>query len=345
MAEVRSYVLRMEASLARDRGLDTIDIPYTDIGPIFSFLDAPRKRDFPMRYRDVGTSSSDKLLYYSYFYGLNAVADVAKETGDWVRAAELYQWFIQYNDENLNGTPTRSYEVMRHALHCYRALIEICLMHGEPDEADPLLDSKSTSSKLTLKANQSCVVDVTGYPASSGVKSTVVCRWVPAEPMALPASATWDYYESAVDRRSAVIDAYDVELNPFYLLPIRHTIQCLATEQSEIVDVCVSASAPIRIEFYNEETSNQQARFSKESAPLAARQAELKDGHGLSLTATFSLSLFVLARPCSSQLCLCSAATHARNGSSVCGRNDLNRFEARWLGSSVGKFFCRRKSS
>lgn len=134
-AEARSYILRLEKSLCEHMGMDTQCTDYRDLGPLFSFMEEARKREFPIRNKDLPGRSGDSYIYYPYIYGIGYAADAAMASGDWVRAAELYAWFIAYTDAYMEVDDTMRSEITQHTLGCAQSLAQICLMHGYPEEA------------------------------------------------------------------------------------------------------------------------------------------------------------------------------------------------------------------
>ena len=137
LAKAREYALRLEKHLRTKRNMDTTCESYPDSGPIFSFLPDARKRAFPYFRRDLFPTDkkSTAPIYYPYIYGLNYIADVALDSGDWIRAAELSQWFIQYTDQYLHGKNRRPFEVVRESFSAVNRQAEIAIMHEYPEDA------------------------------------------------------------------------------------------------------------------------------------------------------------------------------------------------------------------
>ncbi|MDH3981619.1 MAG: hypothetical protein OES84_01820, partial [Kiritimatiellaceae bacterium] len=116
------------------------------------------------------------------------------------------------------------------------------------------LPSTQKEESLSVPAGAYCIVDLTGIPESSGKESVIQCEWIPDETDRQQTAATWIYSTALNDTRTAVIDVHAICENPFYLIPIHHMIQRVATGATETVDFTVEASAPMRIEIYNAET-------------------------------------------------------------------------------------------
>ena len=139
-AQARAIILQVEESQCKHRNMDTSCTAYKDLGPIFSFMPDARKRAFPIYYQDLQPESNDRstkphFIYYPYIYGIGYAAISALESGDWVRAAELNQWFIRYTDEYMKGDNHMKHEVCKCSVDATRRLAQICLMHGHPEEA------------------------------------------------------------------------------------------------------------------------------------------------------------------------------------------------------------------
>lgn len=107
---------------------------------------------------------------------------------------------------------------------------------------------------MTLTANSCRIIDITGIPETGGNLSTVYCTWIPLDSGQDQIKASWNFYESTSEKRTAVIDAHEMTQNPFYLIPIRHMIQQVSSENQMEIDVSIQASQPMRIEIYNERT-------------------------------------------------------------------------------------------
>ncbi len=136
ITEAREVNLIQQNSLRVHERLDTANRPYKDLGPLYDFLPAARKREFPIMYKDVFPETPPGIFIdYPRMYAVQYTAFAVLDTGDWVRAAELHRWFTDYTAKySITGKP-RGEEVVRNALHCYGALASICLMHGHPEAA------------------------------------------------------------------------------------------------------------------------------------------------------------------------------------------------------------------
>ena len=164
ITDARELAARQQASLARFARIDTVNRPYKDLGPLFSFLPDARKRDFPMRETDVDpdAKSGDRLLDYPRMYAVNEGATAALDVGDWVRAAELYRWFADYATAYCKHSTPRTHEVTRHSLTSYGNLAAICSWHGFPADAEA-----SYEEFIAL-------VSQDGYPVEDGVISNAI---------------------------------------------------------------------------------------------------------------------------------------------------------------------------
>ncbi|RKX47092.1 MAG: hypothetical protein DRP64_01980 [Verrucomicrobia bacterium] len=119
-------------------------------------------------------------------------------------------------------------------------------------QASPTFPTVSMSRPLKLQAGESCIIDITGLPTESGTGGTVRCSWMNGSK--LISEGVWEYRSEETQKRTAVIDAHELRRNPFYLVPINHTIQRQESHAAEAVDFTVSASSPMRIEAYNGST-------------------------------------------------------------------------------------------
>jgi len=139
-ARVREYGLKIEDSLMTERKFDLSGASYPDKGPIFTFLDDARDRDYPIFMHDLNLTSGDQnqedLIFYPNIYALNYVADMAICSGDWIKAAELSAWSIRYTDEYMKGDRYMRGEIGRVASYdAYKRLANLALLHGYPEEA------------------------------------------------------------------------------------------------------------------------------------------------------------------------------------------------------------------
>jgi hypothetical protein len=107
---------------------------------------------------------------------------------------------------------------------------------------------------VTLSAGAYCIIDLAGAPLGTGAEAKVMLSWFPAGSSNSSASASWIYHAGETIPRAAVIDAHELHQNPFYLLPIYHTLQRPATNKTDTVDVVVKASEAVRIELYDAQT-------------------------------------------------------------------------------------------
>lgn len=119
-------------------------------------------------------------------------------------------------------------------------------------QASPAFPAVLLTRPLELQAGESCVIDITGLPSDNGTGGTVHCSWMNGS--ILISESIWEYRSEKTSKRTAVIDAHELRSNPFYLVPINHTIQRKESRQAEAVDFTVSASSPMRIEAYNATT-------------------------------------------------------------------------------------------
>ncbi|MBN2685936.1 MAG: hypothetical protein JXR40_11705 [Pontiellaceae bacterium] len=148
-AKASEYILRVEKSLMNDQHFDLTGNSYEDRGPVFSFLDEARNRDFPIFEHDVAPLFEDDgdqdnlrdFFYYPTMYGINYVAETAFRSGDWVKAAELCAWCIQYSDEYVIDQSNMTGEVYHMgSFEGRRILADIALFHQYPDEAVRFLE-------------------------------------------------------------------------------------------------------------------------------------------------------------------------------------------------------------
>lgn len=137
-AQARAIILQVEESQRKHRNMDTECTIYKDLGPLFSFMPTARKRAFPIYQSDLSNrlkSNNPHIIYYPLLYGIRYAATAAQDTGDWVRAAELNDWYLRYTDEYMKGNRPMRGEVCGVSLEVTKKLAEICLMHGHPEEA------------------------------------------------------------------------------------------------------------------------------------------------------------------------------------------------------------------
>jgi len=147
LADMRKWTRLLERNLEAQHGLDLSGKSYPDLGPIFSFLPDARQRAFPTRYqhlkKDPFPNRAAKCLDSFYLYAVCSVADSYLAEGDWVRATELNQWFIDYTRECIKTPEQVPYpsEVVSFSLRCSMSLAEICGLHGHPGEGVKVLDN------------------------------------------------------------------------------------------------------------------------------------------------------------------------------------------------------------
>jgi len=142
IAEMQAWARQLESDLESQRGMDLECASYPDRGPIFSFMPQARKHDVPMKHRDfpkkIYSCQCKSYVYYTYIYGLRDVANASLSKGDWVRSAELYQWFLDYADETLLEENRKSLtfpsEMVHEAAMVTQNMADICALHGHPEE-------------------------------------------------------------------------------------------------------------------------------------------------------------------------------------------------------------------
>jgi hypothetical protein len=144
-AQARSMIAKVEESQRKYRHLDNGCTSYPDLGPLFSFLPGVRKRNYPLFRKDAPTdtiylNTDPNLIYYPYIYGIGYAARAALDTGDWIRAAELNDWFVNYVIEAIKAKHEMRHEICRCGLDALERQTRICLMHGHPEEAIRLYD-------------------------------------------------------------------------------------------------------------------------------------------------------------------------------------------------------------
>jgi tetratricopeptide (TPR) repeat protein len=146
LADMRKWTRKLERSLEAQQGLDVSCKRYPDSGPLFSFLPDARKRVFPTRNRHLDSKiprgPADRCINSYIMYALCAVSDSALYEGDWVRATELNQWYIEYARDGITTPEQLSFpsEVVSFALLRALKLTAICRMHGHPGEGVKVLD-------------------------------------------------------------------------------------------------------------------------------------------------------------------------------------------------------------
>jgi hypothetical protein len=147
-ASARADSLRMAEYLREQKGMDTISPEkYEDTGTILNFSPLPRNRNFPIYEHQLPshlqspiTNTKIDFIEYSYLFSLNKVADSALSVGDWIKAAELSAWGINYTDEYMRKNRIHG-DVGRYVGYAsYNRLAELSLLHGYPEEAARLLE-------------------------------------------------------------------------------------------------------------------------------------------------------------------------------------------------------------
>ncbi len=117
--------------------------------------------------------------------------------------------------------------------------------------ASPAFATVQLENTLNLEPGASCIIDILGSPLENGEGAGVSCQWVPTGQEQTGITGTWEYESADNSKRTAVIDAHELQENPFYLIPIHHMLQRTDTEGSAIVDYTIEASSPMRIESYD----------------------------------------------------------------------------------------------
>ena len=142
-----SYVMIIEDNLERNLGFDMSRTSYKEVGTLFSFLPEARKRDYPIFNHTLDNFDIDEneslrdFIYYPNIYGIRTVAKNAKKSGDWITAAELSDWMIQYCDEYMIDQSNMKEEICDETGYAGRkTLSEIALLHGYPDESARFLE-------------------------------------------------------------------------------------------------------------------------------------------------------------------------------------------------------------
>ncbi len=161
LAEARAETRPLEFTLSEDLGFDLTCESYSDNGPLFEFLPEVRARAYPIMRNDnpeygANASGCSTFVYYCYMYGLQYSSNAALDAGDWKRAAELADWFLQYNDAFALSQERMRGEVCRHALYATDTLADICLIHGYPADAAEWYETflgKMDSGQYTASTN------------------------------------------------------------------------------------------------------------------------------------------------------------------------------------------------
>lgn len=117
--------------------------------------------------------------------------------------------------------------------------------------ASPVFESARLTQSIQLESGTACIIDITGLPLEDGTGAEVLCQWVPEEPQASGVTGSWSYQAAETEKRTAVIDAHQLQNNPFYLIPIHHMVQRIDATDQQIVNYAVEASSPMRIESYD----------------------------------------------------------------------------------------------
>ncbi|MDF7799487.1 hypothetical protein P4C99_08425 [Pontiellaceae bacterium B1224] len=117
--------------------------------------------------------------------------------------------------------------------------------------ASPTFETVQLSKDYILEAGASCIIDIFGLPLENGEGAKVGCHWIPAGKSQAGVSGTWEYRTAETGKRTAVVDAHELQDNPYYLIPIHHMIQRTHADQQATVDFTVEASSSMRIETYD----------------------------------------------------------------------------------------------
>lgn len=144
-AEARAWLLHMEDNILTYRGLNTTNTSvYADLGPIFSFMPEARKREFPLYAYEVpefNVRNKTYPIYYPYLDAIYCMANHALSSGDWAHAAELYSWYIAYNDMYISTKSNQMRSaIFRNNLDAITALGSICSVHDHPEETIAMYD-------------------------------------------------------------------------------------------------------------------------------------------------------------------------------------------------------------
>ncbi len=140
VAEMKGWALELETSLQKHEGMDLNGESYEDLGPIFPFVPDARKRAFPLKRKDFPESvypqPHDLFIHYALVYAVGYVADACISNADWVRAAELYLWLLQYASEILKTPKQLEFpsEMGRIAMERTMQMADICVLHDHPEE-------------------------------------------------------------------------------------------------------------------------------------------------------------------------------------------------------------------
>ncbi|MDF7825217.1 hypothetical protein P4B35_14430 [Pontiellaceae bacterium B12227] len=204
LAQARAETLELEKTLTEHLGLDLTCESYADHGALFDFLPEARKRTYPikrddcMQYRRNATGCS-RFIYYCYMYGLQDVSNIALASGDWKRAAELSDWFMQYNDAFAVSAEQMRGEVCRKALESTDMLADICQLHKQPEQAADLYETfigKFESKQYTSSSN------VCNMAKLKLARIQIQLGTLPQDSIAMAESAVagisvWDHYDRA----------------------------------------------------------------------------------------------------------------------------------------------------
>lgn len=112
-------------------------------------------------------------------------------------------------------------------------------------------DTKLSSHQeaVTLKAQDQLIIEA--HAESPPVEpKEVTLKWINSEHP--PVTASWTYSSSDVEVSTSFINASSVKDNPFYLVPIFHTLQRASTSDSAVNNLRFTASTPMRVEVYAE---------------------------------------------------------------------------------------------
>lgn len=109
----------------------------------------------------------------------------------------------------------------------------------------------SHQEQIILKTQDQLIIEAHAESPSLEPKQ-VTLKWITSEHP--PVTAAWTYSSSETAVRQSVINASSVKDNPFYLVPIFHTLQRVSISDDEANNFRFTASSPMRVEVYASDT-------------------------------------------------------------------------------------------
>ena len=116
---------------------------------------------------------------------------------------------------------------------------------------DPSFSNTTNSQSISLEPETFCIIDAIAPETLNKKTTKIKYTWIPNNKEQKEKTAIWEYGFDTTGTQTSVIDTHTIQSNPYYLIPIHHTIQRVDSSTKQIVDYTVESSSPMRIESYN----------------------------------------------------------------------------------------------